>query len=128
MRSHHRLDAWREAMELVRCIYSLTATFPKEEIYGLASQMKRSAISVPSNIAEGAARNSGREFIQFLYIARGSLSELETQILIARNLGYLSDASQVMKQIEKVFALLGGLINNVRRKLNHGTLPLTPDT
>jgi len=75
------LKAWQEAMELVKEIYRVTRDFPKEEIYGLVSQMRRAAVSIPSNISEGAARGGDREFIQFLIIARGSLSELETQLL-----------------------------------------------
>ncbi|MBC7076494.1 MAG: four helix bundle protein [Syntrophomonadaceae bacterium] len=116
MRSHHRLEAWQEAMELVKQIYSLTAQFPKEEMYGLASQMRRSAVSVPSNIAEGAARNSEREFLQFLSVARGSLSELETQVLIAKDLNYNVD-EQLLHQINTVFARIGGLINSIKRKM-----------
>ena len=74
MKSHKDLDVWNKAMELTENIYSLSARFPKKEQYGLISQIRRSAISIPSNIAEGAARNSKKEFIQFLYIAMGSLS------------------------------------------------------
>ncbi|PJC75307.1 MAG: hypothetical protein CO012_03670 [Syntrophobacterales bacterium CG_4_8_14_3_um_filter_49_14] len=81
MRKHYELKAWQEAMELVKEIYRVTRDFPKEEIYGLVSQMRRAAVSIPSNISEGAARGGDREFIQFLIIARGSLSELETQLL-----------------------------------------------
>ena len=77
-RKHHDLNVWQESMQLVKDIYSVTATFPREEIYTLTSQMRRAAISVPSNIAEGVARTSNKELLQFLSIARGSLSELET--------------------------------------------------
>jgi len=90
VRKHHELKAWQEAMELVKEIYRVTRDFPKEEIYGLVSQMRRAAVSIPSNISEGAARGGDREFIQFLIIARGSLSELETQLLISKDLGYLT--------------------------------------
>ncbi|MBC7344805.1 MAG: four helix bundle protein, partial [Clostridia bacterium] len=83
MRVHHELKAWQEAMALVREVYQATASFPAFEQYGLASQLRRAAVSIPSNIAEGAARESAKEFAQFLTMARGSLSELETQILIA---------------------------------------------
>ncbi len=76
-------------MGLVTEIYRITKLFPKEELYGLTSQVRRSAVSVPSNIAEGAGRRHGKKFSKFLFIARGSLSELETQIIIAKNLGYL---------------------------------------
>ena len=85
-RLHKRLDVWQESMTLATGIYKLTESFPRSEIYGLASQMRRAAVSVPSNIAEGAARRSSKEFSQFLNVAGGSLSELDTQVEIAANL------------------------------------------
>jgi len=81
------LEIWNIGIELVEELYKTTSSFPKDEIYGLTAQMHRAAISVPSNISEGAARNSNKEFIQFLYISLGSLAELETQIVIAHKLG-----------------------------------------
>ncbi len=102
-------------MKLVKMTYNVTAEFPQEEIYGLTRQMRRAAVSVPSNIAEGAARNSNRELLQFLIIARGSLSELETQVLIAKDLGY-HDGEQLINQINITFSRLSGLINSVRNK------------
>lgn len=116
MRSHHRLEAWQEAMVLVKKVYSVTNSFPKEEIYGLTNQMRRCAVSIPSNIAEGAARDSNLEFVRFLTIARRSLSELETQLLIARDLGYSCD-DQILTQVDKIFALIGGLINSIKKKV-----------
>lgn len=98
-------------MGLAEDIYRLTGDFPKEEMYGLSSQMRRAAVSIPSNIAEGAARGSKKEFLHFLQIARGSLSELETQIILAKKLSYAHDLEKIMDRVEKVFALLGGLIN-----------------
>lgn len=86
-------------MNLVQKIYSETRAFPQEEMYGLTSQIRRSAISIPSNIAEGAARRSNREFIQFLYVALGSLSEMETLFMISERLGYIKDES-IMNDIE----------------------------
>lgn len=83
-RKHHDLLVWQEALSLVKVIYRLTSQFPKEELYGLTTQMRRAAVSVPSNIAEGASRTGSKEFLKFLSIARGSLSELETQIARAR--------------------------------------------
>ncbi len=104
-------------MELVTVVYRLTADFPQSELYGLTNQIRRAAVSVPSNIAEGMARQSGRETLQFLSIARGSLSELETQVLLARNLGYISASEEgVMKKIEDVFGLLGGLMNSIKAR------------
>src|SRR5262249_47927994 len=91
--THRDLIAWQEAMALVESVYRDTALFPKEEIFGLVTQIRRCAISVPSNIAEGAARNSSREYVQFLGISCGSLSELETQLELAIRLGFMkSDA------------------------------------
>ena len=84
MRNHHELRAWQETMTLVREVYQATGSFSASEQYGLTSQLRRAAVSVPSNIAEGAAPESTKEFAQFLIMARGSLSELETQLLIAK--------------------------------------------
>lgn len=86
MRPHHELRVWKEAMTLVTRVYVVTRMFPADERFGLTSQIRRSSVSVPSNIAEGAARGSRQEFLRFLMIARGSLSELDTQLRIAENL------------------------------------------
>ena len=117
-RKHHDLVVWQESVDLVKEIYDLTAKFPKEEIYSLNSQIRRSAISVPSNIAEGAARATNKEFVNFLSIGRGSLSELETQIIIAKKIGYINNADQIMKKIDKIFALINGLINSIKERDN----------
>lgn len=90
MRTHKDLDVWKNAMDLVTCIYDETKSFPKEEMYGLTNQIRRAAVSIPSNIAEGSGRSHNKEFINFLYIALGSLAELETQLMIANNLKMLS--------------------------------------
>ncbi len=103
-------------MALAKDIYTATACFPKEEVYGLTSQMRRAAVSIPSNIAEGAARGGNKEFHQFLVIARGSLMELETQLLLSRELGYPAEHSSLLERINKVYALLNGLIRTVRRE------------
>jgi four helix bundle protein len=89
--THKDLQIWQAGIDLVEQVYHLTTLFPQTEIYGLSSQMRRASVSVPSNIAEGAARRGEKEFVQFLYISLGSLSELETQCLIARRLGYVED-------------------------------------
>ena len=115
-RKHHDLMVWREGMDLVTDIYRVTRSYPRDEIYGLTSQMRRAAVSVPSNIAEGAARTSSKEFLQFLSIARGSLSELETQIMISRNLDYVQDVDQTLTRVSTVFALLGGLMKSIRAR------------
>lgn len=115
MRKHHKLAAWQESIVLVKLVYEVSSHYPKEEIYGITQQMRRAAVSVPSNIAEGAARGSSAEFARFLIIARASLSELETQVLITKELGYYHD-DKMLEQIDKVFALIGGLLKHVRSK------------
>jgi four helix bundle protein len=117
-RAHKKLDVWKESVSLATEIYKMTEMFPKEEIYGLTSQMRRAVVSVSSNIAEGAARHSNKEFAQFLNVSGGSLSELDTQLEIALNLGYLSkDTKQdIDEQISGISAKLAGLIKHVRKK------------
>jgi four helix bundle protein len=100
MITHKDLDIWKMGIELVEEVYKITAEFPKEEIYGLTNQMRRASVSIPSNISEGAARSSKKEFIKFLYVALSSLAELETQVLISEKLGYLTNHN-LMELIEK---------------------------
>ena len=114
MRGHYKLEAWKRARELVLRVYRLTQVFPKEETFGLAAQMRRAAVSIPSNIAEGAARAGKREFAQFLNIARGSLSELETQLLIATDLDYIKTNDPVFELVDLVSRLITGLHKTVR--------------
>lgn len=116
MRKHYDLRAWQSSMLLVQQVYSITSHFPTEEKFGLTNQLRRAAVSVPSNIAEGAARGSNADFLRFLYIARGSLSEIETQLLIAQNLNFLTDTKEVLQTIEQTFAQLGGLIKHLESK------------
>ncbi|MGO4998413.1 four helix bundle protein [Oceanisphaera sp. W20_SRM_FM3] len=116
MRKHQNLDVWKDAMLLVTYIYQLTATFPDNERFGLTGQMRRAAISVPSNIAEGAARGSKAEFVRFLHIARGSLSELDTQLMLAVQLNLTTEVHQASQLINRVFALLGGLIRHLKNE------------
>jgi four helix bundle protein len=115
IKTHKDLDVWKESMTLAKEVYKLTESFPKEEIYGLASQMRRAAVSIPSNIAEGAARNSDREFIQFLYMSLGSLAELETQLLLSGELGFLKN-EEINGNVERVRKMLLGLIKYLRGK------------
>jgi len=117
MKTHKDLDVWKKSMDIVTEIYRVTKDFPKEEVYGLTNQMRRSVVSIPSNIAEGAGRNSKKEFIQFLYVALGSVSELETQLLIAQNLTYLKDVRQFLDQIDSIKKMLNGLINHLNDKV-----------
>ena len=92
MRPHEKLDVWAKAIDFVVTIYKTTESFPKEEKFGLTSQVRRAAVSIPANIAEGAARDSPKEFAHFLSNAQGSASELETELLIAHRLGYLQES------------------------------------
>jgi four helix bundle protein len=115
MSMHKELDAWKFSMELVKFTYTATNSFPREERYGLTSQVRRSVVSVASNIAEGAARNSDREFLHFLYVALGSLAEVETQFLIAADLDFFTDNSVLLK-IEKARKPILGLIKHLRQK------------
>jgi four helix bundle protein len=116
IRTHKDLEVWTIGIELVEKIYKSSKTFPREEIYGLAAQMRRAATSVPSNIAEGAARNSRKEFIQFLYISLGSLAELETQITIAHKLGYMTNEEPLSETVEKLRRKLLNLIKYLKNK------------
>lgn len=112
---YEKLTVWQKAMDLVEEVYLLSKGFPKEEIYGLTSQIRRAAVSVPSNIAEGSRRRSEKEFVQFLYIALGSASELETQVQLAERL-YFCESSQSAKTrvlIVEVLKMLNGLIGSL---------------
>ena len=117
-KSYRDLVVWNKAMELVTNIYRLTQTFPREEIFGLMSQLRRSAVSIPSNIAEGQGRLSKGEFRVFLGNARGSLAELETQILIAQGLDYLKepDAAGLLDQAAEIGRTLNGLIASTKKQ------------
>jgi four helix bundle protein len=114
-RPHYNLLAWKTAIVLVKVVYQLTQKFPAAELYGLSAQMRRAAVSVPSNIAEGAARTGRREFAQFLSIAKGSLSELETQLFIAAELGYIDRDHEAFGLLEEVSRLLAGLQRSVSK-------------
>ena len=115
--THKDLDIWRESIDLVERIYKITETFPQSEMYGLTNQMRRSAVSIPSNISEGAARSSNKEFVQFLYISLGSLSELETHLTISSKLRYIEDES-IFKEIETLRRKLLNFIKYRKSKLD----------
>lgn len=103
MHNLKELKIWHKAMELTTEVYRLTANFPKEEKYGLTSQIRRAAVSVPSNVAEGAGRNSKKEFVQFLAISNGSSYELQTQLLLSRNLSLIETGLEViLDQIDQI--------------------------
>lgn len=104
-------------MELVVSVYALSALLPQNEQYGLVSQLRRAAVSVPANIAEGAARNGSKEFLHFLSIASGSLSELDTLIDLARQLGYIENTEELNAKVDDVSGLVMGLAASIRRKL-----------
>ena len=118
MRDYTKIDAWKLADDLTVAVYEKTRGFPKEELYGLISQVRRAAFSVPATIAEGSSRESKRDYLHFLYIARGSLSEAQYFVHLARRLGYLSpnDADALAEQTSATFACLHGLIRAVERE------------
>lgn len=114
--NHKDLDVWKKSMDLVESIYSLSKSFPDDEKFGLTNQIRRASVSIPSNISEGAARKSDKEFIQFLYIALGSLSELETQYLIAVRLKYITENKEIDNTINEVKKMIVGLRNYLLKK------------
>ena len=117
MKTHMDLDVWKKSMDFVENIYKISSQFPKEEMYGLTSQIRRAAVSVPSNIAEGASRQGSKEFVQFLYISLGSLSEVETQTMLAKRLNFVSNIDIILKEIITIKKMLNGLIRNVKSKV-----------
>ncbi|TJY34775.1 four helix bundle protein [Pontimicrobium aquaticum] len=111
--SHKDLKVWQEAMNFVVVIYEISESFPSKEVYGLTSQLRRASVSIPSNIAEGAGRRGNKEFIRFLYIALGSLSEVETQLEIAYRLKYLNEADTITQRIYFIRKMLSNLIKSL---------------
>lgn len=115
--NYTELDVWKYARELVKLVYQLTKGFPQDELYSLTNQIRRSVISVPSNIAEGVGRQSNKETIHFLFIAKGSLNEVETQLYLSFDLGYMSEI-ELKNILEKVISnkkLLNGFINYYKK-------------
>ena len=115
--SHKKLIAWQEAITLAELVYCVTAKFPRDETFGLRAQIRRSSVSISSNIAEGAARNSTRELVQFLGIASGSRAELDTQLEIASRLGLVPQDSEIFIQVERVGRLLTALRKSLLARL-----------
>jgi len=117
MKSYIELDVWIEARKLVNDVYLLTNDFPKEEIYGITNQIRRCSVSVPSNIAEGCGRQTPKDIIRFLYISRGSLYELETQLYLSNDLNFISKEKLniILLQIETCKKLLNGFINYYKK-------------
>jgi four helix bundle protein len=117
---HKKLNAWSDAVDLAQQIYRVTERFPSNEQFGLTSQIRRAAVSIPSNIAEGAARQTKKEFLNFLHIAKDSLSELDTQLEIARRLEYLDQArwETLDERLERIDCMLSGLVRSLRSRNN----------
>ena len=116
--SYQDLKIWQKAMNIVYLVYEAFDNFPDEERHGLQSQMKRASISIPSNIAEGWGRNSRATFLYFLKVSRGSLLELETQLLLAKHLGFLKDMGfkKIMDEVTQESKMLNAYINSLRKK------------
>lgn len=119
MVSHKELKVWQESIHLVKDVYVITKSFPKEELFVLTSQMRRAAISIPSNIAEGYVRKSTKEFLQFIQIAFGSASELDTQMIIAKELGYIKPEqyAQITQQIDYILRMLNKLSKALKKRI-----------
>lgn len=116
-RKHRDLRVWQAAVDLVELVYQVTAAFPREELFGLSAQMRRSAVSIPSNIAEGSARKGTKELLHYLSVASASLSELDTQIELARRIGLTQPDAALDEKMEEVFALLVSLEASLRRRV-----------
>lgn len=118
--SYRDLEVWKKGVQLAKAAYQLTGTFPKHEIYGLSSQLQRAAVSIPANIAEGHARNTTKEFLRHLSIARGSLAELETLLTLAEQLGYCQPSTfhEIMRHCDEISRMISGLRNALHRKQN----------
>jgi len=118
LKNFQDLIVWQKSMALVKQIYQYTSSFPKEEMYGLTSQMRRAAVSIPANIAEGQSRNTTGEFSQFLGIAKGSIAELQTLILLSANLDFLTqkNSSNLLMNCEEVAKMLNGLQKSLSPK------------
>lgn len=117
IRDYKELVVWQKSIDLVVDIYALLKSFPKDEVFSLVSQIKRAAVSIPSNIAEGTERTSTKEFIHFLDIALGSAAELETQIIISYKIGYLKDISIIFNKITVLRKMINGLKNKLKNKI-----------
>jgi len=127
LKNYKELMVWQKSYQLCLDIYSVTRKFPKEEIYGLSAQMRRAAVSLPSNIAEGYGRKTTADYVRYLYIAYGSICELETQILLAKDLEYIhgSELNSLQQALGDVERALKGLIKYLERKRST-TRPLDP--
>lgn len=120
MRPHEKLDVWKKAIEFVVAVYKATENFPGDERFGLTSQLRRAAVSIPANIAEGAGRKSSKEFAHFLSTSQGSASEVDTELLIAKRLGYLENSKYVelCGSLDEIGRMLTGLCQYLQRKIH----------
>ena len=125
--NHRDLIAWQQAVSLVELVYRDTANFPRQEVFGLVSQIRRSAVSIPANIAEGAGRSSLKELIQYLGIASGKKAELDTHLEIACRLGFIQREAAVFRQLERVGQLLTALRKSLQRQLHTSASVSTND-
>jgi len=116
IKSYKDLQVWRDSMDFVVDIYMLTQNFPHSELYGLTSQLRRSSVSVPSNIAEGSGRKYTKEYVHFLYISKGSLLEVETQLEISNRLGYTKNVDYFNERIKQIRVMLISLIRSLEKK------------
>ena len=118
--SYKDLNVWQKSMELARIVYSIVKLLPREELYALSDQMRRAVISIPSNIAEGYYRNSTRDYIRFLSIAKGSLGEIETQLMLCEDFGYLKNEqiTPALRKCDEIGKMLTMLINNLLSKIS----------
>ena len=114
LQTHEDLSVYKKSLDLVESVYKITLNYPSDEKFGLISQMRRSAVSVPSNISEGFGRKSKKEIVNFFYISSGSLSELKTQVEISKRLGYISNSSIIVK-IDEIKKMLFGLIKSLKK-------------
>ena len=120
--THKNLQVWKKSIILVKDIYLITRNFPKEELFGLTSQLRRAAVSIPSNIAEGSGRDSKKDFVRFLYVAIGSASEIETQLIICHELGLLNgkDFDCLISKVHEIIRMATTLANNKKKELDNG--------
>ena len=120
METHKDLRVWQQSIEMVTSIYLMTKDFPKEELFGLVSQMHRAVVSVPSNIAEGYARGTDREKLHFLRISSGSISEIDTQLMLSLNLGYISQETydELSEMITSIWKQLNALIGFIKNRMS----------
>ena len=118
MNTHRNLLVWKKSIDFVTKIYKITEHFPKTEMYGLTSQLRRAAVLIPSNIAEGSARNSDKELVHFLHVSRASAAEIETQLLISKNLNYIeASKDHLTNDLVEILKMLTSLINKIKQRI-----------